>query len=772
MAIRFLANLHPALGIGLALGLGLLAWWLYRRETRGSVGAPLNWLLPTLRALAVALIVITLLEPVIESEKREGEPGQVVFAIDASASMSLVDGQREQRDGQQNEDQQRLQRAHRILTGEGGAIAALRDRFDIQIEHLGEDGTRALLWDSARDEFWTGDLPEESLANGTALGDALKSYSIVEEAGDSQRKETIVVLMSDGQSNQGASPLEAAGGLGANLSIYTIGFGPDAETPDLAMQEVASAGRVYLDDTLVGKVVVAERIPAGRPYRVQVTYQEQLLWEGGFQSELNNAREHLFQFPVQDLIDRIEADNPALEYTSLPIKFDARVLSTDDLIATNNTGSSFTSVVTQKAKLLLIDGRSRWESRYLKNMFTRDPAWEITSVIFHPGRTNGPDSNRLPETREELFDYDLIVLGDVPAAQLPEEFQRQVADFVSLRGGGLLCIDGARGNLWKEGLEILGTLLPVTVSNQASAELFPDGFQLQPTANGESLAALQINESKESSNKQTWAELPALRFAVAVETLPGAEVLLEAKDVSGSGGNLPAMVARKFGAGQVLYFATDETWLWRYEQADKLHTRFWNQLARWTMAKPFSVQNDYISLDTGVPSYQYGEGVELRCQLRDDGQRPQTGQAVTAVVEDARGRVRRFGLPEDPNLPGNYGALTTALPPGDYRVRLEATGFPKEALELESVFSVTEKTSRETETSTCNSSVLKQIAVRSGGEYFTEQQAAELVEALRPRSGGQILLSTTVLWQSYWWFSAAIILLVVEWALRKRAGLI
>jgi len=34
-----------------------------------------------------------------------------------------------------------------------------------------------------------------------------------------------------------------------------------------------------------------------------------------------------------------------------------------------------------------------------------------------------------------------------------------------------------------------------------------------------------------------------------------------------------------------------------------------------------------------------------------------------------------------------------------------------------------------------------------------------------------VVETETVLWQSWWWFGAVMLLLALEWALRKRAGM-
>ena len=59
---RFLSSFSPALGLLLMLLAAGVAWWLYYREVY-DFQAPYRWLLPTLRSLAIVLVVLMLVEP-------------------------------------------------------------------------------------------------------------------------------------------------------------------------------------------------------------------------------------------------------------------------------------------------------------------------------------------------------------------------------------------------------------------------------------------------------------------------------------------------------------------------------------------------------------------------------------------------------------------------------------------------------------------------------------------------------------------------------------
>ena len=88
--IRFAGDLSPLVAFSL-MGLAVvLVVWFYLRETR-AISSPYNYLIPGLRAAAVALTILILAGPVMHRRVTIGTLGRVIFAIDNSQSMSLED---------------------------------------------------------------------------------------------------------------------------------------------------------------------------------------------------------------------------------------------------------------------------------------------------------------------------------------------------------------------------------------------------------------------------------------------------------------------------------------------------------------------------------------------------------------------------------------------------------------------------------------------------------------------------------------------------------
>lgn len=765
-------------GMALACLLAALAFYLCCLEMRRSnSGAVVSWLLPCLRALAVLLIGLTLAEPMMESRRRVGELGQLVFVLDGSQSMTISEGV----DGQPPAS--RFARAASSMLGNAGLLETLRGQFDIRVVRTGQNSINQ-LWDSGnlaqstvppRADVW---FPER-WASVSPLGDHLQQIlpSAPKSLGatGNLRATATAILLSDGQSNYGSSPLDAADELSqAGVRVFPVGMGPYRELNDLVLQSIVAPPHVFRTDTLQGTIRIAGQGLAGIPATVQLVNGTQVVWQEKFVAAEQESRELNFSLAVDALfVQASQALPEGASYTALPFRLSAQlIVHGGDAISENNARDLFFSIISQKTRLLLVDDRSRWETRYLKNLFARDPAWQMDSVVGHAGDQSLAG---LPQSKAELFKYDLVIVGEVAPTRDSLQWMRWLREYVELAGGGVICIDGQRQHLRDERFKELHRMLPVEWS-QGGPNISPsEPKPIKLTEVGQQLDAFQLSPHGSSNdeitgseaNAQLWSQLPPIHFVSQVRPLPGSQTLVEA----GKRTLQPLMVTRRYGAGRVLFVASDESWRWRYQVADVVHSRLWNQLARWVMKTPMSVNSEFISLDTGPANYASQQTVELRCQLRDADGQPATSRIVMADVYRNHEVVSKVPLAESSVL-GSYSAQLQGLAPGDYRVKIDATGFTSQALDLESQFTVAAPESGEMHHIACNEGLLKSIAQRTQGRYFRESETELLIQELQPMATGRIQTSITVLWQSVGWFACGLLLLTVEWLVRKRVGLV
>jgi uncharacterized membrane protein len=803
--IRFVGNLPWLVGLLLAAAAALVAWWLYRRE-RHDLPGRLRWALPALRAGAVFLAVLTLTGPVLHHRQVIGQLGRVLVFLDGSQSMAVADqhmpvarkllvardqgwlseGQRLLPAGdpvvaaalRQFDKSSRWTRAlNQVLDPERGLLAQLSSTHELQLVLLTDSEGKA-IWDSGGAAPQPTELEEQPAGQLTDLAGPLVSRTselrgASASGAASAGPPTAIVLVTDGRHNADSSPLDVARTLGSRgLPVYCLGFGSSQEPPDLAVLEVECPDMVFQKDHVRGTLVLKDQMPAGRSFLVQVGAGDTILWQKELTSQQVPVRRVDFEFRIDSLVEQLgrSFDTEVRHHAvSVPLEVSIGALEGETDVS-NNTRQTRLMAITQSYRLLLLDGRSRWETRYLRNAFQRDEQWKVDTVLAGPSTDQqvlprGEAPGTFPDRRARLMEYDLIVLGELPGDLLQESEWQWIHQFVQRRGGGVVLIDGQRGHLRQMAEGPAGALLPVDWLDRP-LDVLPDRLQL--TESGSTRPWLMLQPT-EVANRQFWDQLPAPHRIVPVEALPGTEVLVE----TAVGQTLyPTIVTRSFGAGRVLYFAFDETWRWRYKVADAYHQRFWNQAARWVMPKPFAVSDSYVSLDAGAAAYAAGQRAEMRVRLRQADGRPAENTPVDALLWRDGQLDSVVALAPDPAGHGLYRGRSEALEPGQYEIGVRAAGFSNDALKARTSFVVHRPPPVERQYLGCDAGLLRQVAAASGGQFLREEQSEQLKGLLRPLSRGRVRQSDTLLWQSYWWLLAIVGLLGSEWFMRKRAGLL
>ena len=800
--LLFLGDTGLWVALLLALGLAVAAWFYYRREVRERTDRT-RWLLPTLRAAAVFLLLLMLAGPVLHHRQTIGELARILVFVDASKSMSVND------DFMELPRKLELARSYGWLAaGEAptnrppaellsnATVRAAVDRFDghsrwQRVESLlldQKDGLLPRLINKHNVELWSlndGEaqrlwLAEQSLPLPTAMPGKADAQStdlgagIAMRLGQKQDSRCAVVLISDGQHNQGASPIEVAKVAGGrNIPFFTVGIGAAERPGDLAVLGVTGPDSVFFEDRVKGEILLKDDMPPGQPFTVRIEEGGKTLWEQSLVTERNHRRSIEYDFPVKDLVEARKTDAQGFEHISLPLTMRVVVPALEgEKDKTNNESPLRTRAVTQRRKLLLLEGRPRWEYRYLRNTFERDPQWEVNALVAGTEVNDlwqrGTGAGKFPADREALFAYDLIVFGEVPQNLLNDHDLDLLKEFVGTRGGGVIFVDGQRDLLRGYAKTALGPLFPVEWLGTPAKEP-PTALQL--TERGASFAPLRL-AADATANAALWHGLPAPHWVATTRALPGSEVLAEA--VLGPQA-LPAIVLRQFGAGKVFYLALDEAWRWRFQVADKYHEPFWHQVAHAIMEPPYAVLDKQAALDIGAANFHDGDIVSIRARLRDVlGRSISQGHPQALLFRDNQ-KIAAIPLAADESNGGIFRGKTPPLPPGRYEIRLDPQGLISTTAELSEEFFVQGRSgdsARELAELNCNEELLQQIARAANGVYVREENAAQLLEKLEPLSKGRIEESETVLWQSWWWFAAIVVLLTTEWLLRKRAGLI
>lgn len=651
-------------------------------------------------------------------------------------------------------------------------IDRLAQNYEVQLVMLDGHGAKSVWQPTARESTPPQALPQPNAAF-TDLASGLKAGADGKQA--DQRG--AVIMFSDGQHNDGESPIEAAKVLGGKgTPIFPIGIGSHSRPRDLAIVKAGGPESVFYEDRYRGEVVLKDDVPVGQAFTITIRDGDKVVWEQELLSENKPLRRVPFDFSVKELAEPRQraaaATAGGAEITGFPIELNVSVSPAEgERELKNNESSLRFRAITQKRRILIVDGRPRWETRYLRNMFERDEQWEVNAVVAggrgtESGFARGDKLEQLPTEQAKLDAYDLIFFGEVPRNLWKGDELQWIREFVEKRGGAIVFIDGSRGYLADYKDTPIAPLFPVEFGRGVGVR---DGItRVALTERATQLAAFALSPEREL-NLETWSKLQAPHWLANISPLPGSETLLEA-EVNGQ--KVPASVARPFGAGKVYYQAFDDSWRWRYEVADLWHVKFWNQIANFTAEPPFSVRDKFVSLDAGAVTYQPGQSADLRVRLRDGEGRPVSNATVDAVLLKDGQKVATIRLAADEAGGGLFRGRTAALEPGAYEVAVESAAIPESQLKARTNFKVEPRETGELTQLAMNEDLLRQMANVSGGKYLREENFDRVLEYLAPMTQGRVVESDTILWQSWWWFAPIIGSLTAEWILRKRAGML
>lgn len=679
----------------------------------------------------------------------------------------------------------RWQRVQSLLwEGKTPALAELASAHDVELDLLREHDSVSLWKARAGRLDDASELPalvkEAPAGRSTDLAAALAGLQGPERrtggAADGGREpdaqRVAVLLISDGAHNDGDPPVQLARVLGARgVPVYAVGIGAERAPEDVAVADVEAPTTVFHKDRVRGRIVLKDDLQPGRPFTVRVKAGDRVVWTKDLKGDGSHTRIVDYDFPIEDLAGggAEPADAGAVTKAGTGIDLEASVSAAEGDREPGNDARAFrVFAVLQRYRALMVEGRPRWEWRYIRNLVDRDEKWELRDVLVgEQGIARGQGPEQFPTTREGLFAYDLVILGDVPPTAFQPAEIEWLRDFAGDRGGGLLLIDGQRGGLraWAQGP--LGAVLPVDWTDDK-----PQGFPatMRLTQAGGRWAALDLATGGKTG-AEVWAGLRAPHWLASVRVRPGAETLIEAVWPGANGAARPALVHRAYGAGRVLYAAFDETWRWRFDVADLHHARYWNQVALAMMEAPYAVKDRLVSLDADSPTYRPGEKALIRARLRDHDGRALSGAQASAVLFRDGKRLAALPMASDA-AGGAYRAASGPLEEGEYEIRLEVRGIPESDIRVRTTFRVLPLDRGELTDLGANEPLLRDLAAAGRGMYVREEHLDEAMAALKPLSRGRVVESETVLWQSWGWFGLIVLLLTVEWIIRKREGML
>jgi len=789
------------LAAGLAVAGIALTVTIYRRE-RTAAGGTRRVLLPAaLRASALLLALFVLLAQWQLVFKREGWP-EIVIVLDTSASMATVDDLKDPAVRAKAEAlagvvglprTHRLKLAQLLLTQPGADwLDRLLAEKRVKVHVYAVDASARLVGSVAEDGDAAGVraalLGLRPEGEASRLGDGVEAVVKAYQGGSL----AAVVMFTDGVTTAGADLPAAAAA--AHVPFYLIGVGDPWVVPDLRLADPVFEEVVARGDTLDFRARLSSR-GAVPPDAVPVTLYEKVggrLVERGRASAVPTPA----GVPVKVPFTPTEPGEKTLVLDVPPAPGEADT-------ANNRIERRVLVTEARRARVLFVEGDPRYDFRYAKVLLEREServagnkSIEFKTVLL--GASRGwaeTDKSALPDfpTRDQLFEYDVVVLGDFDPKLLPRTTRtlQDLADFVTVKGGGVLFVAGEHHAPAAFADTPLADILPVVPADGPPPKPTPEdqpiteGYRPTLTQTGRSHPLFRFSPDQGESDR-VWGRLqPLFWYAKGYRRKLAAEVLAVHPDRPAEGGpgreGHPLAVQQFVGAGRVIFLGFDETWRWRWRADEEQFNRFWLQAVR-TLARSRRGRTE-LRLEPGGGPYRQDDRVTVRVRFPDDAPAP----PADAVV---RVQVQRGPLPAADGTPGpgavetqdlvlartkteraEFEAVLTRTPVGQYRFvltdpdpgptppRAEAKVLPPPA---------------ERERVDLNRADLSAAADRSHGGFYSLADADRVFADLRdlepvPLNEPRPPLP---LWNHPAVFGLLLAVLAGEWLLRKRERLL
>ena len=749
------------LWITLALLVAIVMLW-YGWTSRMAVRGGRRSIIVAMMTLAAVLPLVVLLNLTwIENVPPPAGKPVVRVLIDTSGSMSTRD----------MEGRSRLSAATDFVRE---SMDDWSDRFDVRVATF-DDTMRASDMKSVQ-SVASADVAAqgETLGNVTNVASALAAAS-KEDVPQGQS----ILLLSDGIHNASAmrDVLESAAQAQAmDVPVFAMTLGGP-----VGVKNVAVTPRSPQELSFVGQEVpVVARVTAtGIPRRpVEVS-----LWKGDEkiatkEVQLDNRLSAEAQFSISD-------SKPGL------YRYSVRVAKLPgEATVADNQATLLCRVVDRPVKMLLVEGKPYWDTKFLLRRLAADSSLEVMSVIRmakdrYLRRTvvieAGQDAAGVENSEvirggedvlsaESLQDFQIVLLGRDAECFLTDQSLDALRNWISRDGGSLVC---ARGAPEARVSERLAQILPVRWT--AGRE---QRFRVSMTSSGNELRWMGgLGQQLES--------MPSLATVAGVAQPRGLANVLAATASSKSDEQIsPVISYQPYGSGRTVVVEGAGMWRWalmapRYSQKEEVYGTLWRSLLRWLVARAGLLPGQQLSLQLDRVSYESGSVVTATMLVRPESvsQIPRvrlrsvaTGTESNEQVFDQQVFDQEYTAKPVGQYPGVYRFDFGKLPAGQYSAETVAED---EDLYVKTALDVRDRWTEQLQLD-ARPELMQRIADLTGGavlesadaDDFTNQFADHLADARTPQ------FRRVTMWDRWWGMLSALLLWAGTWVLRRRSGLV
>ncbi|HTI51616.1 MAG TPA: hypothetical protein VL475_11715, partial [Planctomycetaceae bacterium] len=762
------AREHPTWLLWSCLGLAIFAVLFYSRWQTGS-RRPLRWALACLRAPLLALLLVLLADPVAIVRLTHTPRPWLWVLFDGTDSMGI-------RDEYPEAERHRLSETTGLPATTGSTtddrptrmeyVQALLRKPDANLftELAAKYRLKAFLLERADAVREIGAATTEVspdprewapllTTNGpvTALGRGFEDLALRRPPGHLGG----VLVFSDFDQNSGPPAVAAAKRLGA--PVFTFGIGARIATDVAVDLQVPLLLKKAERGTLT--VMLRSADATGQDATIRLTARRIT----DMAANTGNAEPEL----IGERTVALSGAEQPVEFTWIPAETGRYALIADvvplsgELITENNRAEREIEVRDDYLRLLFVEYEPTWEWRFIKEVFHRDKLVGLrgfrTYLRSADPKVRQSDELFLPQLatrRSEFFANDVIFLGDVPASTLTARFCDMTREFVGKFGGGLVVLSGPRFGPAELAGTPLAELLPVVVDPTARPR-DGNGFRPQFTADAIAYDFMRLGVD-ERENDAAWNNLGLLPWYQPVSRLHPLATALAVHPIdkcSDGKSPQPLIAVRRYGKGEVIYLAFNETWRLRRKYGELFYRQFWGQMIhRLGLSHALGSQKRFV-VRTDRQHYQPDDRVLLTVEAVDANFEPLTprdlpqgalsAEWIPPAGSDGKRDLQTLSIPQTRD--GVFETTFAALTPGEHRL---AVTDPVTQQKSEVFFNVA-SVSVERRSAVRNAGLQEELASATGGRSYDLTTVADFVADFQPEPPTETSLKIISLWNTW-----------------------
>ncbi|MBG11433.1 MAG: hypothetical protein CMD92_09785 [Gammaproteobacteria bacterium] len=750
--VDFAYGVSPFAFLSLTVVVLAIVWFGYLKTTR-PLSRPWKAFFIVLRTSVLVILLFCLLRPVITTVQVAPQETYLAVLVDDSQSMAIAD----MSSGRTRQEAMREGLYGSGILGELAENFQIRSfRFDKTAERIaGEDG-----------------LGESGTAS--SIGQAL-DYVDAQLGG---LPLGALILLTDGADNSDLDPLAGAQNFGSReIPIFTVGIGQERVPQDIGIVDVNTAKTVLEGSVFNVSVGINHEGYAGQQIRISILDGEQ---EVASKMITLGAAGVTRRYEIE-----LTPERPDVIVYELAVE-----LQNDEIISQNNV-YQFLVDNTEKEPLdiLYIEGHPRNEYKFIRRAVEDDTSVRLATYLqtgpekYYRQGINTPTelSGGFPRSKEELYQYEALILGDIEEGFFSVDQLQMIQDFVAERGGGFLM-----SGIVDE--KFIGTpvedVLPVTLVEESFLPSHlrggirrgshPTGELFFPrlTNNGEFSPLLRLS-GDDAENDARWRQLPQLQGVFVTGRIkPGATVLMEHPLLQYQNQALPVLTTQRYGSGRSVALATASSWRWQMMMAaaDQSHEILWRQLLRWlAVSAP-----ERVTVEFDREFYNVGDEVHVTATVLDMDYEPDNDATLWMQVNAPLDLLVDQSMEWDIEEDGVYRGSFIVEEEGVYDLLVDVASAAGERRSGESEkrapFVVTPSL-QEFNNAGMDRGLLARIAELSGGRYFDLSDIDQLASAVQFTPNAYSEQVRDDLWDQPWLLVLLISLLILDWTARRLKGL-